>query len=64
MTDNLEDVSEILWRIFENKMEYDIVQVKSGYYKLIDKLTESVLRLQTNNELLTKSFWTYYKSQE
>lgn len=63
VTDKIEDVSELLCRIFENKMQYKIEQYKPQYFKLLDKLTGSVVRLQTNNKLLTKSFWTYYHAQ-
>jgi hypothetical protein len=63
VTESIEEVAELLSRIFENRMEYDVTQEKPGYYKLKERLTKSVVRLQTNNQLLTKSFWTYYKSQ-
>lgn len=55
-----EQVAELLHRVFENKMEYTIQQLKPGYFKLNEKMTNSVVRLQTNNELLAKCFWAYY----
>lgn len=55
-----EQVAELLHRVFENRMEYEIVQSKVGYFKLKEKLTESVVRIQTNNALIAKCFWTYY----
>ena len=64
VTEKIEDVSELLFRIFENKMEYGIEQPKPGYYRLQEKLTGSTIRIQTNYELLSKSFWTYYHSKE
>jgi len=63
VTDNIQEVPELLWRFFNNKMEFDLVQEKPGYFKLKERLTQSVVRLQTNNKLLTKSFWTYYHTQ-
>ena len=54
------DIVEILYRIFENKMEYYIQQPKKGYFRLVERMTESVVRIQTNNELLTKSFWYFF----
>lgn len=62
VTHKVEEVSELLIRIFNNKMEYFIDQPpnRNGYFRLRDKLTESVVRLQTNNKLLSRSFWNYY----
>ncbi len=59
-----DQVAEILHRVFENKMEYVIQQTKSGYFKLKEKLTESVVRIQTNNELIAKCFWAYYHNRK
>ena len=58
--ESTEEIAEILHRIFENKMEYEIEQSKTGYFKLKERMTKSVVRLQTNNQLLAKCFWTYY----
>jgi hypothetical protein len=63
IADQPEVVSEILHRVFENKMEYIIEHSKTGYFKLKEKKTDSVVRLQTNNELLAKCFWTYYHNK-
>lgn len=65
VTTNPEDVSELLDRIFENKMEYSINQPerKLGYLQLVEELTKSVVRIQTNDTLLSEAFWNYYKSQ-
>lgn len=54
------EVSEILYRIFSNEMEYEIEQSRPGYFRLLDKYTKSVVRLQTNSELISSSFWNYY----
>jgi hypothetical protein len=60
VTDKLSDVSELLWRVFENKMEYRLEQPKPGYLKLCEKLTNSVVRLQTNDRMLAETFWNHY----
>ena len=62
VTDKIEDVVELLYRVFENKMEYYLEQNKDkkGYFRLREKLTDSVVRIQTNNKLLSESFWSYY----
>ena len=63
VTDSLDDVSELLYRIFENKMEYELEHPKQDYLRLKEKLTESVVRLQTNDPMLSETFWNYYHSR-
>src|SRR4051794_38563475 len=46
-------------RVFDNKMEYELESME-GYYRLKERLTESIIRLQTNTRLLRESFWNYY----
>ena len=62
-TDSIDDVIELLYRIFHNKMEYELDQPKKGYLRLKESLTKSVIRLQTNNELIRETFWNYYHEQ-
>lgn len=52
VTDRIEDVIELIRRIFYNDMQYKLEQPRPGYFKLKDSLTNSILRLQTDNELL------------
>lgn len=60
VTASLDEVSELLYRIFENKMEYRLEQPKPGYLKLKESLTGSVVRLQTSDELLAATFRNLY----
>jgi hypothetical protein len=60
VTDQLENVSELILRTFENRMEYYLEQPKPGFLRLKDKLTDSVVRLQTNDQLLSEAFWNHY----
>jgi hypothetical protein len=60
VTDNLEDVSELIRRILENRMVYYLEQSKPGFLRLKEKLTDSVVRIQTNDRLLTEAFWNHY----
>lgn len=60
VTFKVEEVIETLRRIFENGMEYYIIQEQKGYFKLVEKYTGSIVRIQTNNDLITKSFWNYF----
>jgi hypothetical protein len=65
VTTKPDDVSELLDRVFENEMEFSLAQPpnKPGYLQLIENLTQSVVRLQTNDTMLSEAFWNYYKSQ-
>ena len=63
VTDSLDEVSELLYRIFENKMEYELEQPKKDYLRLKEKLTGSVVRLQTNDLMLSETFWNYYRDR-
>lgn len=60
VTDETTDVIELIRRIFTNDMEYYLTQEKEGYFRLHEKLTESPIRIQTNDQLLSKSFWNYF----
>lgn len=64
VADNIDTICELLSRIFRNEMEYDLDQPKSGYLVLKERLTQSVVRLQTNDRLLTEAFWNYYGSAD
>lgn len=56
------EVEDILKRLIKNEMEYTLVQKENnnGFYLLKEKLTGSVVRVQTNNKLLTSAFWNNY----
>lgn len=60
VTDDPENVSELIYRTFSNQMVYYLEQSKPGFLRLKDKLTDSVVRLQTNDQLLTETFWNHY----
>jgi hypothetical protein len=60
---SVKDVSELLYRIFENKMQYELDQPRAGYLRLKEKLSGSVVRLQTSDLLLSDIFWNYYQNQ-
>ena len=66
VSDSIEEVTELVRRIFSNEMEYEVRHHESrqGYLKLHEKLTDSVVRLQTNDELLTSTFWNNYHNRQ
>jgi hypothetical protein len=64
VTDSLNEVSELLHRIFENKMEYRLEHTKKGYLKLKETLTGSVVRLQISDQMLSETFWNHYHNRD
>lgn len=64
VTFSIEQLVEIIRRLFANEMEYELDQIKPGYFRLKEKLTNSTVRIQTNDELLYKSFWNYFNRLE
>jgi hypothetical protein len=59
-TDKIADIIELLSRIFANRMQYELEHPRKGYLRLREKLTKSVIRLQTNDRLLAETFWNHY----
>lgn len=52
--------AELLSRLFTNSMEYNFEQKGDGYFRLRERQTKSVVRLQTNWTLLRQAFWNNY----
>ena len=63
VTNSTNVVSDLLFRIFNNKMNYKLQRSDSGYFRLIEELTESVVRLQTDDRMLSETFWNYYHNR-
>jgi hypothetical protein len=55
-----DEVAELLSRVLRNQMTYVLEQSKPGYLRLKEALTDSVVRLQTNDRFLRETFWNYY----
>ena len=62
VSDKTYEISELLLRIFDNNMEYSLEKTRNGGLLLKEKMTDSVVRLQTGNKMLSKAFWNYYDS--
>lgn len=60
VTQSREVAAKVLERVFDNSMEYDLDHTGDGYFRLRERLSKSVVRLQTNWRLLRESFWNYY----
>jgi hypothetical protein len=65
VSDDVLQVSELIYRIFTNRMQYRLEHhpTRPGFLKLVEELTGSVVRLQTDDELLTKTFWNNYHNR-
>ncbi len=63
VVDNVSDIVLLLQRIYENAMQYELRQPKAGYVELHEAKTDSIVRLQTNDRMLSEAFWNYYRSR-
>ena len=64
VTDNLGQVGELLYRIFENRMEYVLEQTRPGHLRLKDALTGSIVRVQTADDMLSATFFNLYHNRD
>jgi len=64
VTDSTDQVSELLFRIFENQMKYRLEKADSGHLRLKEQLTKSVVRLQTSDEMLEAAFFNLYHGRD
>ena len=62
VTETPSQVRKIIQRLLNNQMEYHLEEHPSrkGYLLLKEDLTGSVVRLQTNDRMLTEAFWNHY----
>ena len=58
--DKLSDVPEMIRRIFNNDMEFELRKKSDNFFLLCEKMTGSVIRLQSSDSLLRETFWNYY----
>ena len=55
-------VADLLNSIFTNDLEFELEQAHENYLALREKMTKSVVRLQTSDELIRETFWNHYHS--
>jgi len=62
ITQDVKQVISVLERIFSNKLEYDLglKPGTSSYYLLRERITQSTVRVMTEDRLLTETFWNNY----
>ena len=53
-------VAQIIYHILSNTVEYELSQLHPKYLVLKEKITGSVVRLQTSDDLLRETFWNHY----
>ena len=58
-----DQVADLLHRIFNNTLEYELVQPRPEYLVLKEKSTQSAVRLQTSDLLLRETFWNHYHNR-
>jgi hypothetical protein len=63
ITCSVKEVIQLLQQLFDNKMQYTLEQHKADYYRIKEKITGSVVRLQTSDKLLRETFWNYYHNR-
>jgi hypothetical protein len=59
-TSSLDDVIILLHRVFGNQMRYTLEHKRKGYFRLIEPLSQSVVRVQTDDRRLRETFWNVY----
>ena len=64
VADAPDKVKVLLSRLLRNKMQYrlELHPSREGYLLLKEQLTNSVVRLQTNDQMLTETFWNHYNN--
>lgn len=61
VADKADEVVDLINRVLTNDMEYRLEQGKHpGHFQLKEKITGSIVRLQTADLLLREAFWNYY----
>ena len=60
VTDKVDEVIEIIKQVLTNEMAYELHQGNPGHFQLSEKITRSIVRLQTADILLREAFWNYY----
>jgi len=56
---SVEECAQLLYNILLNKMEFEIKN-KEGYICLEEKISKSIYRVETRDNLLVNSFWNFY----
>lgn len=60
VTNTAESVGRLIGRVLTNRMEYDLLKTPFGSLHLTERVTGSLVRLQTHDKLLQETFWNYY----
>lgn len=63
VANSIAEVTTLMHRLFENKMEYVLEHPKPGHIRLKEASTQSVVRLQTSDRMLAETFWNHYHNR-
>ena len=60
VTSEIKVIPKLLKKIFTNDLEFKL-EADEAFYRLKEKITSCTIRLQTNNQLLSETFWNHYQ---
>lgn len=60
VTRTSDSVGRLIGRVLTNRMEYELTKTPFGSLHLTERVTASLVRLQTHDRLLQETFWNYY----
>lgn len=60
VTTTVDSVGSLIAGILSNRLEYQLSKTAMGSLHLRERLTDSLVRLQTRDKLLQETFWNYY----
>lgn len=67
IAETIDEVINVLRQLFNNNMSYKLErdldesgEIQKAYFRIIDRLTKSTIRVQTSDLFLSSSFWNYF----
>jgi len=64
VTDKRDEVVQLLERLFQNRMTYELEKSRQSYLRLKETVTGSVVRIQTDDRMLSETFWNHYHGND
>jgi len=60
VTTTVDSVAKLIAGVLTNGLEYKLSKTEMGSLHLRERITDSLVRLQTHDKLLQETFWNYY----
>lgn len=57
---NIKDCGRLIDKLLKNKLKFQIIHEKEGYYSLVEEISKSCFRVITDYEKLKNSFWNFF----